>query len=48
MVNWMENCFKYGTLDEHWKQTQSENWFDSSFTTFVNKELVPTANDSKS
>jgi hypothetical protein len=48
MVNWMKNCFKYATLDEHWKETQSENWFDPSFPTFINKELVPAANDSKS
>jgi hypothetical protein len=38
---WMRNCFKYGTLGEHWKQTQSENWFDPSFQAFVNKELIP-------
>src|SRR5262245_4021739 len=38
---WMRNCFMYGTLGEHWKQTQSENWFDPSFQTFVNKEVIP-------
>lgn len=37
----MKNCFRYGTLGEYWKQTQSENWFDPSFQAFVNKELVP-------
>jgi hypothetical protein len=37
---WMRNCFRRGTLGEHWKQTQSENWFDPSFQTFVNKELI--------
>jgi hypothetical protein len=40
-LHWMRNCFKYGTLGEHWNQTQSENWFDSSFQVFVNKELIP-------
>ena len=38
---WMRNCFRYGTLGEYWKQTQSENWFDPSFKVFVNKELIP-------
>jgi hypothetical protein len=38
---WMRNCFRHGTLGEHWKQTQSENWFDHAFQTFVNKELIP-------
>ena len=37
----MRNCFRYGTLGEHWKQTQSENWFHPAFQTFVNKELIP-------
>lgn len=41
MVNWMRNCFKYGTLGELWKQIQTENWFDPSFQVFVNKEVVP-------
>src|SRR5918993_3354681 len=39
-LQWMKNCFKYGTLSEHWKQIQSENWFDPSFKVFVNKELI--------
>jgi hypothetical protein len=38
---WMRNCFRYETLGEHWKQTQSENWFDPSFQAFVNKEVIP-------
>src|SRR5918999_4949684 len=37
----MRNCFKYGTIGEHWKQIQSESWFDPSFQVFVNKELIP-------
>jgi hypothetical protein len=42
-LHWMRNCFKYGTIGEHWKQTQSESWFDPSFQVFVNKELIPGA-----
>ena len=39
-LHWMKNCFKYGTIGEHWKQIQSENWFDPSFQVFVKKELI--------
>jgi hypothetical protein len=42
-LHWMRNCFKYGTIGEHWKQIQSESWFDPSFQVFVNKELIPGA-----
>ena len=39
-LHWMRNCFKYGTIGEHWKQIQSESWFDPSFQVIVNKELI--------
>ena len=39
-LHWMSNCFKYGTIGEHWKQIQSESWFDPSFQVIVNKELI--------
>jgi hypothetical protein len=42
-LRWMKNSFEYGTLGEHWKQIESENWFDPSFQVFVNKELIPGA-----
>jgi hypothetical protein len=41
VVDWTRNCFRYGTLGEYWKQTESENWYDPSFQEFVNKELIP-------
>lgn len=48
-LGWMRNSFKYGTISEHWKQTESEHWFDPSFQAFVNKELIPGAyNNNKS
>src|SRR5437879_6149012 len=25
-LQWMRNCFKYGTIGEQWKQIQSERW----------------------
>jgi hypothetical protein len=40
---WMRNSFEYGTIGEHWKQIQLENWFDPSFQVFVNRELIPEA-----
>jgi hypothetical protein len=41
-LQWMRNCFKYGTIGEQWKQIQSERWFNSAFEEFINKELIPT------
>ena len=42
-LQWMRNSFEYGTIGEHWKQIESENWFDPSFQIFVNRELIPGA-----
>ena len=39
-LQWMRNSFEYGTIGEHWKQIESENWFDPSFQVFVNRELI--------
>jgi hypothetical protein len=39
-LQWMRNCFKYGTLDEQWKLIQSEKWFNPSFGNFINKEVA--------
>jgi hypothetical protein len=46
-LNWMKNCFKYGTLGEYWKQSQTEKWFEPSFEAFVNKEIVPVSLENK-
>lgn len=45
--NWMKNCFKYGTLAEHWEQSQSEKWFGPSFEAFVNKEIITAIKENK-
>ena len=37
---WMRNCFKYGTIREHWKQIQSERWLSPVFENFVNREIL--------
>jgi hypothetical protein len=40
-LQWMKNCFKYGTIGEHWKQVQSEGWLNPDFENFLNKEVAP-------
>jgi hypothetical protein len=40
-LHWMRNCFKYGTIGEHWKQIQSERWLNPNFENFLNKEIMP-------
>ena len=40
-LQWMRNCFKYGTIGEQWKQIQSERWLNRNFEDFLNKEIIP-------
>ena len=40
-LQWMRNCFKYGTIGEHWKQIQSERWLNPDFENFLNEEIIP-------
>ena len=39
-LQWMRNCFKYGTIGEQWKQIQSERWLNPDFENFLNKEII--------
>jgi len=39
-LNWMKNCFKYGTLGEQWEQIRLERWLNPAFENFVNSELM--------
>ena len=39
-LQWMRNCFKYGTIGEHWKQIESERWLNPDFEDFLNKEII--------
>ena len=39
-LQWMRNCFKYGTIGEQWKQIQSEGWLNPAFENFVNREIM--------
>ena len=40
-LQWMRNCFKYGTVGEQWKQIQSERWLNRNFENFINREIIP-------
>ena len=40
-LQWMRNCFKYGTIGEHWKLIQSERWLNPHFENFINREIMP-------
>src|SRR6476620_7138383 len=40
-LQWMRNCFKYGTIGEHWKQIESEGWLNLDFQEFLNREIMP-------
>ena len=39
-LQWMRNCFKYGTIGEQWKLIQSERWLNPDFENFLNKEII--------
>jgi hypothetical protein len=40
-LQWMRNCFKYGTIGQQWKQIQSERWLNPDFENFINEEIMP-------
>jgi hypothetical protein len=40
-LQWMKNCFKYGTIGEQWKQIQAERWLNPDFENFLNEEIIP-------
>src|SRR5919205_1873174 len=46
-LQWMRNCFKYGTIGEQWKQIQSERWLNPNFQDFLNKEIIPEPGSSR-
>lgn len=39
-ILYMKNVFQYGTLKRDWKELQIENWFDPSFTKFINEQIL--------
>ena len=43
-LKWMKNAFNRGLIAKTWKDDRMEEWFDRSFSDFVNRELVPPPN----
>lgn len=39
-VEWMRNCFRLGTIKEHWKRMQENHWYDPTFEDFINKKVI--------
>jgi hypothetical protein len=39
-VEWMRTCFRLGTIKEHWKQIQQNQWYDPTFDDFINKQVI--------
>ena len=39
-VEWMRSCFRLGTIKEHWKQIQQNQWYDPTFDEFINKQVI--------
>lgn len=39
-VRIMRAAFKKGTIREHWKTIEPENWFDPEFQHFIDSEIV--------
>jgi hypothetical protein len=40
-LQWMRNCFEYGTLGEQWKPIRSKRWYNHALENFINKEVAP-------
>jgi hypothetical protein len=39
-IQWMRNAFQRGTINERWKQIESDRWLDPAFQNFINTEIV--------
>jgi hypothetical protein len=39
-VQYMRNCFRLGTIKEHWNRIQESQWYDPTFEDFLNKEVI--------
>ena len=39
-VEWMRNCFRLGTIKEHWNRMQENHWYDATFEEFINKQVI--------
>ncbi len=43
-LQWMKNAFSRGLIGKIWKDDRMEDWFDRSFSDFVERELLPRPN----
>jgi hypothetical protein len=39
-LQWMRNCFQRGTINEIWKQIESDRWFNPAFQKFISAEII--------
>jgi hypothetical protein len=39
-LQWIRDCFRRGTIKEHWKQIQESQWYDHVFEEFINKQVI--------
>lgn len=39
-LEWMRNCFRLGTIKEHWNRIQENHWYDPTFEDFINKQVI--------
>jgi hypothetical protein len=39
-VEWMRNCFRLGTIKEHWNRMEENHWYDPTFEDFINKKVI--------
>jgi hypothetical protein len=39
-IQWMKNAFQRGTINERWKQIESDRWLDPAFQNFINTEII--------
>jgi hypothetical protein len=39
-LQWMRNCFRLGTIKEHWNRMQENHWYDPTFEDFINKQVI--------
>jgi hypothetical protein len=39
-IEWIRNCFRLGTIKEHWNRMQENHWYDPTFEDFINKQVI--------
>jgi hypothetical protein len=39
-LQWIRNCFRLGTIKQHWERMQQNHWYDPTFEDFINKKVI--------